>query len=175
MYKHVWSECALCMPFTCSRHVVGVPISTSVLTLLTLSDSARKRCAYIIVTWRRVWRVSVDFRNRPFRSAWNFYFQNSQNGGTWLKNLSCEDEFHFHENKKTIFVSIASHVPSLRNRDSGQRENGLLKIYGKVKRTFFFHQPRDILQSLALWFPGGSKGQITPFFWRRTSKKNTPT
>ena len=115
----------------------------------------------------------MDFRNRPFRSAWNFYFQNRQNGVTWLKNLSCEDEFHFHENKKTIFESIASHVPSLRNRDSGQRENGLLKIYGKVKRTFFFHQPRDILQSLALWFPGGSKGQITPSFWRRTSKKKT--
>ena len=90
-------------------------------------------------TWRtrehkkdaRVQERSEREEDEPFQAeyySWKGHFRVpitlTSNRGR-VQNLSCEDEFYLHENKKIIFVTMVLHKGSLWNRGMGHLGNRL--------------------------------------------------
>lgn len=134
MYKHVWSECALCMPFTCSRHVVGVPISTSVLTLLTPRLSAAH-----IWSWPGeeyggfLWTSAIGH----FGVRETFTFKTVKTRENDWKTFLVKMSFLFMRIKRPFSYRLLRTYPRLETETQGNAKMAYWRFMAKLKELFF--------------------------------------
>ena len=90
-----------------------------------------------------------------------------------MQSLSCENEFYLHENKRSFFISMASHLASLGNKSLGQFGNGLQKSeYARGGRweegkceSLSSSLSRIPIVHCALHFPS-ARNLVPRVFWR---------